>query len=107
MNLWGSATNIATYDMAIFSCECSESPLTKGSYGSPAFAIVNDYLDEGGRIFTTDFQYTWYRYSPDPTLGASKTAMTSCLCDSPGPCKSDCASGQPLPQRASAPRPRT
>jgi hypothetical protein len=29
---------------------------------------VTDYLDRGGRIFTTDFQYTWYRYSPDPQL---------------------------------------
>ena len=26
---------------------------------------MTDYLKLGGRIFTTDFMYTWYRYSPD------------------------------------------
>ena len=26
------------------------------------------YLSMGGRIFSTDFQYTWYRYSPDTGL---------------------------------------
>ena len=29
------------------------------------------YLSMGGRIFTTDFQYTWYRYSPDPGLASA------------------------------------
>ena len=28
------------------------------------------YLNMGGRIFSTDFQYTWYRYSPDSGLAA-------------------------------------
>jgi len=69
MNLWGDATQLKTYDMSIFSCECQESAATKGTYGSPSFQAVTSYLDAGGRIFTTDYQYTWYRYSPDPNLG--------------------------------------
>ena len=69
MALWGDATNLATYDEAIFSCECSEAPGSKGSFGSPAFGVVTDYLNAGGRIFTTDYQYTWYKFSPDPMIG--------------------------------------
>jgi hypothetical protein len=90
-SLWNDATTLATYDMAIFSCECSEAAASKGSYGSPAFGVVTDYLDHGGRIFTTDYQYTWYRYSPDPALGAG-AALKTCLCTSPGACKTECAS---------------
>jgi hypothetical protein len=69
--LWGNFAKLKDYDMAIFSCEGNEAPMSKGSYGSPAFGEVTKYLDAGGRIFTTDFQYTWYRYSPDPGLGAT------------------------------------
>jgi hypothetical protein len=68
--LWSDLTLLSTYDMGIFSCECSEAPESKGTFGSPDFKAVTDYLDQGGRIFTTDFQYTWYRYSPDPQMGA-------------------------------------
>jgi len=69
MNLWGDATVLDTYDEAIFSCECSEAPGSKGVFGSPSFGVVTDYLNAGGRIFTTDFQYTWYKFSPDPMMG--------------------------------------
>jgi hypothetical protein len=70
INLWGDATRLASYDEAIFSCECEEDPGTKGgSFGAPAYGIVTDYLNAGGRIFTTDYQYVWYKYSPDPNIG--------------------------------------
>ena len=35
---------------------------------------MTDYLTAGGRIFTTDFMYTWYKYSPDAAL-AGATSM--------------------------------
>ncbi len=85
-SLWGDLTLLKTYDLGIFSCECDEALTAKGVPASqidpvsglptslPAsadFANVTDYLNAGGRIFTTDFQYTWYRYSPDPQLGAA------------------------------------
>lgn len=55
-NLWGSATEIAKYDVAIFSCECDEATDSK----QPADeTVVANYLDSGGRTFGTDFQYTW------------------------------------------------
>jgi hypothetical protein len=69
--LWTNLPLLKTYDMGIFSCECSEAATTKGTAGSPAFAAVTDYVNAGGRIFTTDFQYTWYKYSADPNLAAA------------------------------------
>jgi hypothetical protein len=71
--LWSDLTLLSTYDIGIFSCECSEAADTKGTYGGADFQTVTTYLDRGGRIFTTDFQYTWYRYSPDTNLGAASS----------------------------------
>jgi hypothetical protein len=83
-NLWGSPTgslpstgqgNIMDYDLAILSCECWEAADSKGTAGAAPFAWMTDYLDAGGRIFTTDFQYTWYKFSPDPNLGGGSTSQ--------------------------------
>ncbi|GAC1578983.1 MAG: hypothetical protein NVS3B20_10060 [Polyangiales bacterium] len=64
-SLWGNLAELKKYDLAIFSCECSESPTSKDS---TAFQAVTNYLAQGGRIFTTDYQYTWYKMSPDTNL---------------------------------------
>ena len=34
-----------------------------GSDAGAAFTVMADYMKAGGRIFTTDFMYTWYRYA--------------------------------------------
>jgi hypothetical protein len=69
-NLWSNTKRLDYYDMAIFSCECGEYPQTKDA---TSYAAVADYLAHGGRIFTTDFQYTWYKYSPDAQLAGAAT----------------------------------
>jgi hypothetical protein len=56
--------------MLILSCECSERFGT-GAGATKSQASVDAmtaYLTAGGRIFTTDFMYTWYRYTQDPGL---------------------------------------
>jgi hypothetical protein len=68
-NLWNRLPTLKTYDMAIFSCECEEGP----DQSAPSYQAVTSYLAEGGRIFTTDFQYTWYKYSPDANLSGIGT----------------------------------
>ncbi|MBK7397371.1 MAG: carboxypeptidase regulatory-like domain-containing protein [Myxococcales bacterium] len=65
--LWDNAAKLKEYDLAVFSCECSERPDTKSA---TSFAAVDQYLKAGGRIFTTDFQYLWYKNSPDPAMKA-------------------------------------
>jgi hypothetical protein len=70
--LWNDLTKLKTYDMVILSCECSESLGNKGGSGSgPPFGIMTNYMNAGGRIFTSDFMYTWYRYASDPALTAA------------------------------------
>ncbi|MGZ3418629.1 MAG: carboxypeptidase regulatory-like domain-containing protein [Polyangiales bacterium] len=63
--LWSDTTRLKYYDLVIFSCECYEAPETKDA---TSYKAVADYLAAGGRIFTTDYQYTWYKYSPDAGL---------------------------------------
>jgi hypothetical protein len=69
--LWNDVTKLKAYDLTILSCECEEAQGAGGtaSKGPAAFKAMTDYLAAGGRIFTTDFMYTWYRYSPDATGG--------------------------------------
>ena len=62
---WNSLSELSKYDMVILSCECDEHLDTKSA---TSFTAMAQYLAMGGRIFTTDFQYTWYRYSPDSGL---------------------------------------
>src|SRR5262249_25817295 len=66
--LWGDINKLKTYDMAILSCECDEHLENKGG---TSFAAVPQYLNAGGRIFTTDFMYVWYRYAQDPGLASA------------------------------------
>jgi hypothetical protein len=65
--LWDDVNKLKKYDLAVFSCECTEAPGTKNA---TSFQAVTDYLAAGGRIFTTDYQYTWYKRSPDPALSS-------------------------------------
>jgi hypothetical protein len=51
--------------MVWFSCECFEAPTTKDA---TSFDAVARYLSAGGRIVTSDFQYLWYKNSPDPGI---------------------------------------
>ncbi|GAC1394802.1 MAG: hypothetical protein NVSMB47_04510 [Polyangiales bacterium] len=64
-SLWSNLDELKKYDLAIFSCECTEAPSSKDA---TSYKAVADYLAAGGRIFTTDFQYTWYKFSPDSGL---------------------------------------
>jgi hypothetical protein len=77
--LWNDPTKLKGYDLVVLSCECEEAREGGGAFGDPskgpaAFSAMTDYLNAGGRIFTTDFMYTWYRYSPDAAL-AGATSM--------------------------------
>ncbi len=81
--LWNDVDKLKQYDMLVISCEGYEAS-TQATGGadfpswpktqSPAsYAAMTQYLAEGGRIFTTDYEYTWYKFSPDPKLRAAMT----------------------------------
>jgi hypothetical protein len=62
---WDDLTRLKNYDMVLLSCECQEHLEDKGT---AAYQAITEYLAAGGRIFTTDFMYDWYKYTPDPGL---------------------------------------
>jgi hypothetical protein len=64
---WNDVKQLKNFDLAMFSCECSE----PGDANATSYAAVRSYLEAGGRIFTTDFMYVWYKYSTDTNLNAS------------------------------------
>ena len=87
-NLWGSATELAKYDVAIFSCECTESPSSKAPADE---TVVANYLDSGGRTFGTDFMYTWTHQGtqftgvpPTPTDNIMESFVGDAPGDTPG-----------------------
>ena len=53
---WAS-NDIYKYDMILNSCECS--PYARDTYG-PAYTNMETYLDHGGRLFTSHYQYNWF-----------------------------------------------
>jgi hypothetical protein len=63
--LWGDWNELQKYDMAVFSCECGEAVENKGP---SAYEAVTRYLQSGGRVFGTDYQYVWYKYTTDAAL---------------------------------------
>ncbi len=68
---WNDATKLKTYDLVLLSCEGTEN--VGATKNATSFTAVNDYLNAGGRVFTTDYMYTWYKDSPDPAMKAVST----------------------------------
>ncbi len=68
-SMWGDVAKLKQYDLVILSCECNESLGNK----TGAMGAMTEYLKAGGRIFTTDFMYTWYRDTPDTTFKSATT----------------------------------
>ncbi|MBS1118613.1 MAG: Tryptophan synthase alpha chain [Deltaproteobacteria bacterium] len=63
--LYGNATELAKYDMALF--ECVGNRVTKSAADRQR---VIDYANVGGRVFATHFSYVWLTNS-DGTAGSS------------------------------------
>jgi hypothetical protein len=61
---WSSAANLLKYDIIFDACECTPNPR-----GNTAYKAMQDYLDGGGRLFTTHYYYNWFT---DMTGGATE-----------------------------------
>lgn len=55
--LWGSAEAMAQYDVIFAACECQPYPR---DIDGPAYANMEQYLNGGGRLYTTHFHYNWF-----------------------------------------------
>jgi hypothetical protein len=60
MTLWSSPGEMMKYDIIFDACECS--PLDRGGAGSTDIGYMNflNYLDMGGRAFTTHYFYNFF-----------------------------------------------
>jgi hypothetical protein len=67
VSLWRSLEQLRKYDMVINSCQCDEEKQEKGP---AAFAAVTQYLDAGGRMFNTHYNYDFLKFSPDAMLAS-------------------------------------
>jgi hypothetical protein len=55
------------YDIALFSCECAEH--AESAAGRQA---LHDWLDEGGKVFASHYNYTWFSQGPADFQGTAK-----------------------------------
>ena len=61
--LWNDINKLKQYDVVIHSCECDEHNQNKGG---PVWGAMKEYVDMGGRLFTTDYGYTFIEDAPAP-----------------------------------------
>src|SRR6185295_1541063 len=72
--LWWTVDELEKYDMLVLSSELGEALSSKGP---PAFQAMTAYLNAGGRVFGTNYENVWFKYSPDPAVKAAvQTAPT-------------------------------
>jgi hypothetical protein len=57
--LWSSTSNLEYYDIVLLACECTENQANK-----PDKTPLHDWVDKGGKVFTTHYQYTWFKNGP-------------------------------------------
>jgi hypothetical protein len=72
--LWAGKGSFEYYDMALFSCECNENEQTKPAAGKQA---LHDWLNEGGKVFASHYQYTWFANNPQADFKGVANWLTS------------------------------
>jgi hypothetical protein len=66
--LWSDLAKLKQYDAVLHSCECDEHNENKGS---ASWETMKAYVDLGGRLFTTDYGYTFIQKAPSPWSGVA------------------------------------
>jgi hypothetical protein len=61
-DLWGNPTELRKHDIVVLSCEGSENTGNKAPY----YGNILDYLNSGGKVFSSHYHYVWFRYGPNP-----------------------------------------
>lgn len=67
--LWDDLDELKKYDMVILSCEGDEYPNGSGGRSrktTGARENMRDYLDAGGRVFSSHFHYSWFKHGAAP-----------------------------------------
>jgi hypothetical protein len=56
-SLWATPGRLETYDIVLAACECL--PYSRDTEG-PAYAAMHEYMDHGGRLYTTHYHSNWF-----------------------------------------------
>jgi hypothetical protein len=85
--VWNSKANLEKYDIVLLACEGdtydpSDSDFKSGKNGASnktttGKTALHDWLDEGGKVFATHFQYTWFKNGPSDFQGVATWLGTS------------------------------
>jgi hypothetical protein len=62
--MWSSPDKLAAYDVVLASCECAE--YGRDSEG-PAYEAMRQFVDSGGRLYTTHFHFNWFAPPTGPS----------------------------------------
>jgi hypothetical protein len=68
--LWQSTASFEPYDIAMLSCECNEQ---KADKPASALTALTGWLNEGGKVFASHYQYYWFQSNPDANIAAVST----------------------------------
>src|SRR5258708_17833124 len=79
--LWNTKQALEYYDMVFLACECGENNQTKPP---SAMTAMHDWLGEGGKVFATHYQYTWFMNGPTDFQGVA-TWLGSSIAPVQGP----------------------
>jgi hypothetical protein len=68
--LWNTKPDLENYDIILLACEGDEANQTKPA---SAMQAMHDWLDEGGKVFATHYQYTWFKNNPNTDFQQTAT----------------------------------
>jgi hypothetical protein len=74
--VWNSKSNLEAYDVVLLACEGdtydpAESSERITNKTTSAKTALHDWLDEGGKVFATHYQYTWFKNGPSDFQGVA------------------------------------
>jgi hypothetical protein len=67
-SFWNDAAQLRKYDLLLLSCEGTETLDNKGGSLPDARRSLDEYLNAGGRLLATHYQYVWLQSSPASDL---------------------------------------
>jgi hypothetical protein len=75
--LWSSKSSLEAYDMVLLSCECAEGTSTNET--AAGYTSMRDWLNEGGKLLASHYNYTWFKNNPDTQLAGVATWLGSSI----------------------------
>jgi hypothetical protein len=80
--LWSTRQDLEYYDLVLLGCECGEHNETKPP---AAIQAMHDWLGEGGRVWATHYQSTWFKNGPSDFQGVAGWLPSQTDGPTPGP----------------------